>query len=105
MSDFDFAEVLTRMVHMGASDVHLCVGIPPTIRLNGSLMRAPGWEPLSAEDIEAVARELLDDLQWQRFRQTKEIDLAHSAEGVGRLRVNLYQQRGSVGAAFRNAGG
>jgi twitching motility protein PilT len=61
----------------------------------------PGWEPLTVEDIEAVAREILSDAQWNTFRQCRELDLAHSIDGVGRFRVNLYQQRGSVGAAFR----
>jgi twitching motility protein PilT len=93
--------LLLHAVAIGGSDLHLTVGIPPAIRLHGSLRRVPGWEPLTEEDIESVARQLLDDTQWQRFRQTKELDFAHSIEGVGRFRVNLFQQRGSTGAAFR----
>ena len=99
--DATIEELLAHAVAMGGSDIHLTVGIPPAIRLHGSLTRAPGWEPLTEEDIESVARELLDDAQWQKFRKTKELDFAHSIEGIGRFRVNLYQQRGSTGAAFR----
>jgi twitching motility protein PilT len=99
--DATIEELLQHAVAMGGSDIHLTVGIPPAIRLHGSLTRAPGWEPLTEDDIESVARELLDDTQWQKFRKTKELDFAHSIEGIGRFRVNLYQQRGSTGAAFR----
>jgi len=99
--DATIEDLLRHAVNLGASDVHLTVGIPPAIRLHGSLRRTPGWEPLTVEDIEAVAREILTDAQWSHFRQHRELDLAHSIEGVGRFRVNLYQQRGSTGAAFR----
>ena len=99
--DASIEDLLRHAVSLGASDVHLTVGIPPAIRLHGSLRRTPGWEPLTVEDIEAVAREIVTDAQWNAFRQHRELDLAHSIDGVGRFRVNLYQQRGSVGAAFR----
>jgi len=99
--DATIEDLLRHAVTIGASDVHLTVGIPPAIRLHGSLRRTAGWEPLTAEDIDAVARELLSDAQWSHFRQTKELDLAHTVDGVGRFRVNLYQQRGHTGAAFR----
>jgi twitching motility protein PilT len=99
--DATIEDLLRHAVSLGASDVHLTVGIPPAIRLHGSLRRTTGWEPLTVEDIEAVAREILTDAQWNHYRQTHELDLAHSIDGVGRFRVNLYQQRGTVGAAFR----
>lgn len=94
-------DLLRHATALGGSDVHLTVGIPPAIRVHGSLGSAPGWEPLTPEDIELAAREIVDADQWQRFQETKELDLAHSVEGIGRFRVNLYQQRGSIGAAFR----
>lgn len=94
-------ELLRHATVMGGSDVHLTVGIPPAIRVNGSLNSAPGWEPLTHEDIESAAREIVDADQWRRFEDTKELDLAYSVEGVGRFRVNLYQQRSQIGAAFR----
>ncbi|MCY7395066.1 MAG: type IV pilus twitching motility protein PilT [Nocardioides sp.] len=93
--------LLRHAVTLGASDVHLCVGIPPSVRVHGAIAPATGWSELTAHDTDAVAAHLLDADQRLRFDATREMDLAHSIAGVGRFRVNLYQQRGSVGAAFR----
>lgn len=95
------ADLLRHAASVRASDVHLCVGIAPSVRVHGAMQPAPGWADLTRADTESVARLLLDDEQWERFSETKELDLAYSLPDVGRFRVNLYQQRGSTGVAFR----
>lgn len=94
-------DLLRQAVAMNASDVHLCTGIPPSVRVHGSIAPAAGWPSLTPRDTESVVAYLLDAGQQERFAATREMDLAHSVSGLARFRVNLYQQRGSVGAAFR----
>lgn len=99
LSDLDI--LLRDVIKVGGSDLHLTAGVPPSMRIHGALKAVKGWPELTADDTEAVARQVLDDEHWHRFEATHEMDIAHSVDGVGRFRVNLYQQRGSIGAAFR----
>jgi twitching motility protein PilT len=96
----DLDTLLRRVVEVGASDLHLCAGATPSMRVNGAIRSTPGHPELTPVDTEAMARQVLDEAQWALFEQTKELDVAYSLD-VGRFRVNLYQQRGSIGAAFR----
>ena len=93
--------LLTRLVQVGGSDLHVTVGIAPCIRLHGSLDPMPGWGHLQPADTEAIARAALSDEQWQEFDANQEMDTSYSVAGVSRFRVNVYRQRGSVGAVFR----
>ena len=95
-------ELLTLTVERGCSDLHLTVGIPPCIRLHGALGPIEGRERLTPADTESLVRSMLTAEQWDQFTQTHELDLAYAVPGVSRFRVNVYQQRGSVGAAFRS---
>jgi twitching motility protein PilT len=94
-------ELLTQTVGMGGSDLHLTVGSPPWVRLHGSLTPLCGWPDLRPEDTQRLARAALNDEQWQRFARDHEMNTAYGVTGVSRFRVNVYRQRGSVGAAFR----
>lgn len=94
-------QLLTLTVGMGGSDLHLTVGIPPCVRLHGSLTPLEGWPPLTPEDTQQFIRAALNDEQWQRFARDHEMDTAYAVSGVSRFRLNVYRQRGSVGAAFR----
>jgi twitching motility protein PilT len=93
--------MLTAMVHAGGSDLHLTVNAPPTIRVHGSLHPLVDYDELEPVDTEALVRAAVNDEQWQQFNAVHELDFAYSIEGVSRFRVNVYQQRGSFGAAFR----
>src|SRR4051812_36691255 len=93
--------LLTRVVELGGSDLHLSVGILPGMRLHGELEPLPGWDRLRPEDTAAVAEAMLTPAQWVRFQSERELDFAYTVTDVGRFRVNLFRQRGSVGAAFR----
>jgi twitching motility protein PilT len=88
------------MVEAGASDLHLKAGLPPTIRVDGQLEHTP-FPPLTAEDTEKAARELLPEDKDAEFRASNEADVAYTLPGVGRFRVNVFKQRGHVNLAIR----
>ncbi|MEP6981987.1 MAG: ATPase, T2SS/T4P/T4SS family, partial [Nakamurella sp.] len=94
-------QLLVQTVEMGGSDLHLTVGIPPSVRLHGALMPLPGRVPLDSEDTQRLIRTALTGDQWQHFARDHELDTAYAVHGVSRFRLNVYRQRGSVGAAFR----
>jgi twitching motility protein PilT len=94
-------ELLAVAVERGASDLHLKVGGPPMLRLNGVLVPATDGIRLSREDTEAMAADVLTPQQRLRFEQAREVDLAHSVPGLGRFRCNIFQQRGTIGLVLR----
>jgi len=97
---FDFKAVLQAMVQAGGSDLHLKVGRPPTMRLNGDLTPME-YEALKPEDLKGLAEQLMNPKQVKQFTDDKECDFAIGVPGIGRFRVNLYQQRGSLCYALR----
>jgi twitching motility protein PilT len=97
---FNFKAVLQQMVQQNASDLHLKVGRPPTLRLNGELV-AIDVPPLRPEDLKALAEQLMTARQVKEFADNKEADFAIGVPGIGRFRCNVYQQRGSLAYAFR----
>ncbi len=99
--DFDFAEVLSRMVEARASDVHLTAGFPPAIRDKGRIEPMEGFPVLSGAQTREVVYGILNDDQRKRFENSKQLDFAYAIPGVARFRVNCFFQRGSVSAAFR----
>jgi twitching motility protein PilT len=94
-------ELLKTAVAKKASDLHLKVGNNPIIRVDGHLEPLDPNLKLSQEDVVAVAFSIMNNQQKQRFKERPEIDLAYSAPGLGRFRVNVYQQRGTVNLVFR----
>ena len=97
---FNFKIVLQQLVQLNASDLHLKVGRPPTVRLNGDL-HALDFPPLKPEDLKTLAEQLMNPKQVKQFTEDKECDFAIGVPGIGRFRVNLYQQRGSWCYAMR----
>ncbi|MBA2124524.1 type IV pili twitching motility protein PilT [bacterium Unc6] len=93
--------LLKAAVQMGASDLHLTVQRPPQARVAGELVSIPELELLTPDDCQRLAYELLNDTERKTFEQEKEIDLSYGVSGLGRFRINLYFQRGSVGASIR----
>jgi len=93
---------LVEVVRQGASDLHVTVDAPPTIRVDGALQAAlTGAEPWDAPTVAAALASLLTPEQQQKFDEALEFDFAYSLSDDSRFRVNFYQQRGSLGAAFR----
>ena len=99
-SGFNFKTVLQQLVQRGASDLHLKVGRPPTLRLHGELtpLEMPALRP---EDLKLLAEQLMTPRQVKEFTDNKECDFAIGVPGIGRFRCNVYQQRGSLCYAMR----
>ena len=97
---FNFKAVLQQLVQRGASDLHLKVGRPPTLRLHGELTPLD-MPPLRPEDLKALAEQLMTPRQVKEFTENKECDFAIGVPGIGRFRCNVYQQRGSLCYAMR----
>ena len=94
-------ELLKAAVAKKASDLHLKVGNNPIARVDGHLEPLDPNLKLSQEDVVSIAFSIMNNQQKQRFKERSEIDLAYSAPGLGRFRVNVYQQRGTVNLVFR----
>lgn len=94
-------DLLREATERSASDLHLSVGLPPVIRIDGKLVRMD-YSPLTPNEIQRLVYDILktDHIQW--FEKTHELDFSYGVRDVGRFRVNIYRQRGSVGAAFRS---
>lgn len=93
-------EVLKIAKVAGASDVHLTVGIPPKMRVNGDLLNMD-FPKMLPPDTEAVADEIMNERQKEIFTERGEFDMSFSIPNLGRYRVNAYHQRGSIALAFR----
>ena len=96
-------EVLQVAKVAGASDVHLTVGLPPKMRVNGDLINMD-FPKMLPPDTQAVADEIMNDNQKEIFAEKGEFDMSFSIRNLGRYRVNAYHQRGSVAMAFRLVG-
>jgi twitching motility protein PilT len=93
-------EILSQAKKAGASDVHITVGIPPKMRVNGALVTMDGDKLMPADTME-LANNVMNDYQRKRFEEHGEADMSFAIAGEGRYRVNIYKQRGSVAMAFR----
>jgi twitching motility protein PilT len=83
-----------------ASDLHLTVGVPPVVRLNGELKRY-GKEKLLPSDLEQMAKAVMTDKLWNEFKEKGEMDFSYGLHGISRFRINTYHQRGCVAMAIR----
>lgn len=99
--DLDLEGALHAMVAAGASDLHLTSGAAPTIRLSGSLQPLEGYDVLQPEALRRTLYAVLTQKQREKFEANLELDLSYAVRGLARFRLNLYQQRESIGAAFR----
>lgn len=95
-----FSELLKKAVKMDASDIHITVGVPPTMRINGRLTPY-GNDKLTPENTNTYVREVLSEEQYNKYNENGELDLSYAIQGVGRFRVNVYKQRGSDAIALR----
>ena len=94
-------ELLTKAVTNNASDLHIKVGAYPIIRVNGELAPMDEQGKLTPEDAVAILSAVMNDVQKKRYLEKKEIDLSYGISGLGRFRVNIFQQRGTIGIVFR----
>ncbi|MFQ5606526.1 MAG: type IV pilus twitching motility protein PilT [Candidatus Zixiibacteriota bacterium] len=94
-------QLLTEMLKYNASDLHIRVNVRPHLRIDGNLQQIP-CDPVSADQMDSYVNQILNDTQKERFAKKMELDLALSVVKLGRFRINLYRQRGTVGIAIRS---
>ncbi|NLC57801.1 MAG: type IV pilus twitching motility protein PilT [Armatimonadetes bacterium] len=97
---YNLDELLTKMVELGGSDLHLRVGLPPLVRIRGRLTKLD-YPPLEPEDTETLMFSILNEERKQRFLETHELDMAYALKGVARFRTNIFRQQGYVGGVLR----
>ena len=101
LADPDLTAALQEVVIQRASDLHLTVGAPPMYRINGGLKSTGNSLPWSADKIRSAVMSILTESQRNTFENDLELDFAYTISSKARFRVNIYQQRGSIGGAFR----
>ncbi len=93
--------LLEEVIKKKASDLHLQVGLPPMLRVDGALVPVTGADPLNDETIEALIFAILDEDQKQILLKDKEFDFSFAFGDLGRFRVNAFHERGNLAAALR----
>ena len=94
-------ELLTKVVELGASDLHLAVGKAPCVRLHGKILELDEYEDVRASVVQRMIYDILTDEQIQRFENDLELDFAYTAQHVARFRVNAFRDKTNVAAAMR----
>jgi len=94
-------ELLKTAEENNATDLHICVGTKPLIRVNSKLVQVPGTEVMRSDDVAGIVKESLDEDKLKQLEQNKVIDFSYSIPGFGRFRCNIYLQRGTHAIAIR----
>jgi twitching motility protein PilT len=94
-------ELLSALLELGGSDLHLTAGTPPTVRVHGELERLDKYPNLTPRSLQGMIYAILPQKMRERFEQELELDMSYSLPGQARFRVNVYMQRDALGAAFR----
>jgi twitching motility protein PilT len=97
----DLNQILLEALSQEASDVHIKVGVPPIFRVNGVLKAWNKLKPFDLNDVSKMAFGLMNDWQKERFIKNREVDMGYEVYGLGRFRVNVFQQRGKMRIALR----
>jgi twitching motility protein PilT len=94
-------DLLKMTFEKKASDLHVKVGVPPILRVDGRLVPLENEKRLTQDDTIGIAASIMNAPQKARFNEKNELDMAYAVPGLGRFRVNVFKQRGSVGLVFR----
>ena len=97
----DLNQILVEALSQEASDVHIKVGTPPIFRVHGILKPWNQMKPFDHNDVSKMAFGLMNDWQKERFIKNREVDMGYEVYGLGRFRVNVFQQRGKIRIALR----
>ncbi len=100
LDDTHLDELLRILVEKNGSDLHLCVGVPPILRVDGKL-QPTNYDKATAQLCQRLVYDILSDEQIQRFESSMELDFSYQMQKIARFRVNVFRDRGSVAAAFR----
>jgi twitching motility protein PilT len=93
--------LLQQVVESGGSDLHLTAGMAPCARIDGMITPLDGFDPLMGPELRRMIYGILPQKLRERFESELELDVSHSVSGLGRFRVNVFLQRGSIGAVLR----
>src|SRR5574338_1110912 len=94
-------DLLRMAMSFGASDLHLRAGSTPVVRINGELQPMNGATKLTQEETLEMAFSMMSNRQKQHFKDVFEVDIGYGVSGLGRFRVNIFQQRNSIGIVAR----
>ncbi|MBM3458612.1 MAG: type IV pilus twitching motility protein PilT [Armatimonadetes bacterium] len=100
LEDAHIDDLLRLVVEWKGSDLHLTVGVPPIIRVDGHLQPTP-YERVTPQEAQRMCYDILTDEQIQRFESTLELDFSYQVPRVARFRVNVFKERGNMAAALR----
>ncbi|MCE5322477.1 type IV pilus twitching motility protein PilT [bacterium] len=93
-------DLLRDMMERNASDLHICIDVPPVIRVDGKLLPL-NYPKLVSTDTQRMMYDILSDEQIRRFEENWELDFSYTVHGMARFRVNIFKDKGAVAAAFR----
>jgi twitching motility protein PilT len=97
----DLNQILLEALNVSASDVHIKVGLPPVVRVNGALRFMRDVKPFDQNVVSKMALGIMNEWQKDRFIKNKEVDMGYEIYGMGRFRINIFQQRGKIRIALR----
>lgn len=97
---FTLRELLEEMVKLNASDLHLTVGAPPVVRIDGKLQRLK-YDPLTSDQTKKLCYSMLTEKQKLKFEQNSELDFSFGIEQMSRFRCNVFMQRGNIAVVLR----
>ncbi|MCC7494225.1 MAG: type IV pilus twitching motility protein PilT [Fimbriimonadaceae bacterium] len=100
VEDVHIDDLCRTVVDKGASDLHICVGLPPILRIDGELVQLP-FTKFTPPVSQRIMYDILTDEQVQKFENDWELDFSYSMQRLARFRVNVYRDRGNVAAALR----
>lgn len=94
-------DFLMQTKEYNATDLHICAGTHPLMRVNSKLKKVPGTSVLKSEDVTHIVKNSLDETKLNELKKNKVVDFSYSINGLGRFRCNIYQQRGTYAIAIR----
>ena len=100
LEDVHIDDLLREIVERGASDLHICIGVPPVLRVDGQLIQL-NYDKFTPLITQRLLYDILTDEQIQRFEDTWELDFSYSLQQLSRFRVNIFKDKGFHAAAFR----
>ena len=98
---FEIDSAMRTLVEREGSDLHVKVGVPPTIRLHGELTPLAGFEELTGDDTEKAFHDIAEARSISEFEKVGEADFSYAIQGLSRFRVNTFKQRGSISIVCR----
>ena len=97
----DLNEILLTALNNRASDIHFKAGQPPILRIDGELVPLKDYSNLDSSQVAKLSYQIMNERQRERFLRDREIDMGYGISGLGRFRVNIFQQRGTIAIALR----